>query len=176
MRSVDIHTPLRLVTRYLHSLVVQPKKRATGTKDEHQALRHFLVLKAVSSPKGRVKSAATAYSIADSQHRHFHSPSSSRSFSPAHSPVRIAPNPPVSPTVCRVMADIGHEAQRVTTGHSINTGTGEFGYPQGHLGHLTPEQDSALAKFKEILVEKKLWTPATEGQPASHDDITLLYA
>lgn len=74
------------------------------------------------------------------------------------------------------MADIGHEAQRVTTGHSINAGTGEFGYPQGHLGHLTPEQDSALQKFKAILVENKLLTPASEGQEASHDDVTLLYA
>ena len=73
------------------------------------------------------------------------------------------------------MADIGHEAQRVRTGQSINAKTGEFGFPQGHLGHLTDEQAKALVDFKELLQEKKLWTPADGDQPESHDDVTLLY-
>lgn len=73
------------------------------------------------------------------------------------------------------MAD-GHEAQRVRTGQSISAKTGEFGYPQGHLGHLTDEQQTALVQFKELIQENKLWTPAEAGELASHDDVTLLYA
>ena len=45
----------------------------------------------------------------------------------------------------------------------------------GHLGHLTKEQEEAFSTFKEILVAAKLYTPATEVSPASHDDSTLLY-
>ncbi|KAK7958359.1 cellular retinaldehyde-binding/triple function protein [Apiospora saccharicola] len=47
----------------------------------------------------------------------------------------------------------------------------EHGYPQGHLGHLTPSEEQALKDFKVFLQEKKAWTP---GPPPSHDDPTLL--
>jgi hypothetical protein len=44
----------------------------------------------------------------------------------------------------------------------------------GHLGNLTPEQEKSLETFKESLVEAGLYTPAVDGQDASHDDPTLL--
>ena len=66
------------------------------------------------------------------------------------------------------------EAARVTTNTSGILNKGEFGYPSGHLGHLTTEQIQALADFKELCVEKGLYTPATSGTPASHNDETLL--
>ena len=48
----------------------------------------------------------------------------------------------------------------------------EFGYPHGHLGHLNVDEEDALRNFKLFLQEKGLYTP---GNPASHDDPTLLY-
>jgi hypothetical protein len=41
----------------------------------------------------------------------------------------------------------------------------------GHLGHLTPSQESALTTFKANLVQAQLITL----DPPSHDDPTLLY-
>ena len=45
----------------------------------------------------------------------------------------------------------------------------------GHLGHLTKDEEDAFAQFKDILNSAKLYTPATDTAPASHDDPTLLY-
>lgn len=47
----------------------------------------------------------------------------------------------------------------------------ENGYPHGHLGHLTEEEENALKGFKAYLQEKGLYQP---GPPPSHDDPTLL--
>lgn len=48
----------------------------------------------------------------------------------------------------------------------------ENGYPHGHLGHLTEEEENALKGFKAYLQEKgDLYKP---GPPPSHDDPTLL--
>ncbi|KAL1882898.1 hypothetical protein Daus18300_000536 [Diaporthe australafricana] len=47
----------------------------------------------------------------------------------------------------------------------------ENGYPHGHLGHLTPDEEAALKGFKVYLQEKGLYQP---GPPPSHDDPTLL--
>lgn len=47
----------------------------------------------------------------------------------------------------------------------------ENGYPHGHLGHLTNEEEDALRGFKAYLGEKGLYQP---GPPPSHDDPTLL--
>lgn len=47
----------------------------------------------------------------------------------------------------------------------------ENGYPHGHLGHLTAEEEEALRGFKAYLGEKGLYQP---GPPPSHDDPTLL--
>ncbi|KAH6634703.1 CRAL-TRIO domain-containing protein [Chaetomium sp. MPI-SDFR-AT-0129] len=45
------------------------------------------------------------------------------------------------------------------------------GYPNGHLGHLTEEEDTQLKAFRVFLEENGLYKP---GPPASHDDQTLL--
>ncbi|KAI3391947.1 hypothetical protein diail_6593 [Diaporthe ilicicola] len=47
----------------------------------------------------------------------------------------------------------------------------ENGYPHGHLGHLTQDEEDALKGFKAYLQEKGLYQP---GPPPSHDDPTLL--
>lgn len=54
---------------------------------------------------------------------------------------------------------------------SAASGT-EVGYPNGHLGHLKPEEQEALESFKTYLAEKGYYKP---GPPASHDEQTLLY-
>ena len=63
---------------------------------------------------------------------------------------------------------------RTKTTESINTSSGEFGYPLGHLGHLTEPQQSALEEFKKLCAEKGLYKPGTDGARGSHDDTTLL--
>lgn len=45
------------------------------------------------------------------------------------------------------------------------------GYPKGHLGHLTPEEEKAFQDFKAFVQEKGLYRP---GPPPSHADSTLL--
>ncbi|ROW02178.1 hypothetical protein VSDG_02320 [Cytospora chrysosperma] len=47
----------------------------------------------------------------------------------------------------------------------------EYGYPCGHLGHLTTDEEDAFQKFKALIQERGLYKP---GPPASHDDPTLL--
>ncbi|KAL1842335.1 hypothetical protein VTJ49DRAFT_5503 [Mycothermus thermophilus] len=61
------------------------------------------------------------------------------------------------------------DLERVTSvgGHDI-------GYPHGHLGHLTAEEEKSFQEFKAFLQEKGLYTPAGEGKTASCDDATLL--
>ncbi|EFY99862.1 CRAL/TRIO domain protein [Metarhizium robertsii] len=48
--------------------------------------------------------------------------------------------------------------------------TSQFGYPRGHLGHLSGHEAEALDKFKNVLEERGAW----KREPASHDDQTLL--
>jgi hypothetical protein len=62
------------------------------------------------------------------------------------------------------MADIPVERITSLGGHDI-------GYPHGHLGHLTPDEDTRLASFKTFLEDKGLYK---RGPPPSHDDQTLL--
>ncbi|KAK4199175.1 putative SEC14 cytosolic factor [Triangularia verruculosa] len=56
---------------------------------------------------------------------------------------------------------------------SATGGGDEFGYPHGHLGHLTAEQENALQDFKAVLEERGLYKHAS-GEDASHEDWTLL--
>ena len=66
-------------------------------------------------------------------------------------------------------------ATRVRTTESAILATGEFGYPVGHIGHLTEAQASALDDFKKLCAEKGLYKPASAGALGTHDDTTLLY-
>jgi hypothetical protein len=42
------------------------------------------------------------------------------------------------------------------------------------LGHLGPDQEKALEKFKKLSQDKGYYRPAADGKPASHDDENLL--
>jgi hypothetical protein len=48
---------------------------------------------------------------------------------------------------------------------------GAAGYPAGHFGHLTAQEEDAFQKFKVFLQDKGDYRP---GPPPSHDDPTLL--
>ncbi|GAA6003600.1 SEC14 family lipid-binding protein [Rhodotorula paludigena] len=44
----------------------------------------------------------------------------------------------------------------------------------GHVGHLTPQQEETLQKFKDELAKNGYYTPEASGKPASHEDVTLV--
>ena len=46
---------------------------------------------------------------------------------------------------------------------------------QGHLGHLTPQEEAALVAFKSLCAEQGLYHPPNGLVKASHDDGTLVY-
>ena len=66
------------------------------------------------------------------------------------------------------------EATRVPSKNSAILKQGEFGYPSGHLGHLSAAQESALVEFKELCAKNGVFRPAQDGQPASPDDGVML--
>ena len=66
------------------------------------------------------------------------------------------------------------EVTRVTTADSSVVPQGEFGYPVGHLGHLTATQETAFADYKNLCMQSGLYQPSIDGGKASHDDVTLL--
>ncbi|KAK0667831.1 putative SEC14 cytosolic factor [Cercophora samala] len=68
----------------------------------------------------------------------------------------------------------GSPVEQVASSVSTGGGGDEFGYPHGHLGHLTPEQEKALGEFKIFLGDKGLYKRAQAGGKASHEDWTLL--
>lgn len=51
----------------------------------------------------------------------------------------------------------------------------EYGYPQGHLGHLTSDEETALTNFKLLCADKGYYNPAEgeDGKP-SHEDALML--
>jgi hypothetical protein len=57
----------------------------------------------------------------------------------------------------------------------VQSAVEEFGFPQGHLGHLTQQQEEAFKNFKLYCAEKGYYTPADGDKEASHDDPLLLY-
>ncbi|RFU32097.1 hypothetical protein B7463_g4250, partial [Scytalidium lignicola] len=59
--------------------------------------------------------------------------------------------------------------------HRVQSAAVEYGYPIGHLGHLTEEEESALKEFKTVCKEKGYYKPGNgPAEPPSHDDATLL--
>lgn len=55
-----------------------------------------------------------------------------------------------------------------------SSGGHDIGYPHGHLGHLSQEEEKSLQEFKVFLQDKGLYTPEAAEKKASHDDQTLL--
>ncbi len=58
--------------------------------------------------------------------------------------------------------------------HRVQSAVVEYGYPQGHLGHLSTEEEAAFANFKTTCENDGLYKPAIGDVPASHEDATLL--
>ncbi|KUJ06861.1 CRAL/TRIO domain-containing protein, partial [Mollisia scopiformis] len=58
--------------------------------------------------------------------------------------------------------------------HRVQSAVVEYGYPNGHLGHLTTEEEAAFKNFKLLCADKGEYRPAEGDKPASHDDATLL--
>lgn len=48
------------------------------------------------------------------------------------------------------------------------------GYPHGHLGHLTADEEAAFTALKALLASEGLYTAARDGAPPSHHDTVLL--
>ncbi|CAM1503275.1 Fc.00g080510.m01.CDS01 [Cosmosporella sp. VM-42] len=65
-------------------------------------------------------------------------------------------------------AETAAPAARVKSSASTLT---DYGYPHGHLGHLSPYEEEQFHRFKTVLEERGLWK---RGPPASHDDPLLL--
>jgi len=59
--------------------------------------------------------------------------------------------------------------------HRVQSAVEEFGYPNGHLGHLSHDQEEAFKNFKTLCAEKGYYKPGDgEKEDPSHDDATLL--
>lgn len=58
--------------------------------------------------------------------------------------------------------------------HRVQSAVIEYGFPQGHLGHLTDAEDKAFGEFREVCLSKDLYSPGDAQVAASHDDATLL--
>jgi hypothetical protein len=59
--------------------------------------------------------------------------------------------------------------------HRVQSAAVEYGYPQGHLGHLSSDEEAAFKNFKIVCEEKGYYKPGKEDEPGTHDDATLLY-
>ncbi len=59
--------------------------------------------------------------------------------------------------------------------HRVQSAVEVYGYPQGHIGHMTADEQAALNNFKVLLTEKGLYKQASENDDfGTHDDATLL--
>lgn len=60
--------------------------------------------------------------------------------------------------------------------HRVQSAVVEYGFPQGHLGHLTEVEHNALVEFKKLVIEKGLYKPQSDlHEFGTHDDAMLLY-
>jgi len=58
--------------------------------------------------------------------------------------------------------------------HRVSSGVEVYGFPQGHIGHLTDEEELALQEFKELCTEKGLYKGPKDDEYGTYDDATLL--
>lgn len=64
-----------------------------------------------------------------------------------------------------------------TTGpaHRVQSAIVEYGFPQGHLGHLSASEEKTLKEFKALVIEKGMFKPASDTHEfGTHDDAMLL--
>lgn len=50
-----------------------------------------------------------------------------------------------------------------------------YQFPSGHLGHLSPTQQTAFEAFKQLCADRGVYTPGKGDQLPSIPDHTLLY-
>ncbi|TAQ91596.1 hypothetical protein B7494_g109 [Chlorociboria aeruginascens] len=58
--------------------------------------------------------------------------------------------------------------------HRVQSAVVEYGYPQGHLGHLTDAEETAFQQFKTLCAEKGYYKAGEGDDIATHEDATLL--
>lgn len=59
--------------------------------------------------------------------------------------------------------------------HRVCSAVEVFGFPEGHLGHLSEEQEEALREFKEKTKEQGLYDGPHGDQFGVYDDAQLLF-
>ena len=85
-----------------------------------------------------------------------------------------APRSGVDPVKRVMSSSSGQSMGKIGKVTSNVTKRGEFGFPNGHLGYLTPEQDNALEEFKKMITAEGLYTPGKDDKLPSHSDALLL--
>jgi hypothetical protein len=59
--------------------------------------------------------------------------------------------------------------------HRVQSAVEVYGFPRGHLGHLSPEEEEALTDFKLLCEQNGYYSPGNGSTEApSHEDATLL--
>jgi hypothetical protein len=59
--------------------------------------------------------------------------------------------------------------------HRVQSAVEIYGFPRGHLGLLTPEEEEKLKNFKALCKENGYYSPGNgDSESPSHDDATLL--
>ena len=59
--------------------------------------------------------------------------------------------------------------------HRVQSAVEVYGFPWGHLGHLTPQEEETLNNFKALCQENGYYSPGNgDSEPPSHDDATML--
>lgn len=59
--------------------------------------------------------------------------------------------------------------------HRVQSAVVEYGFPRGHLGHLSMEEEAALNNFKVLCTENGFYKPGNgSDEAASHEDATLM--
>jgi hypothetical protein len=59
--------------------------------------------------------------------------------------------------------------------HRVHSAVEVYGFPRGHLGHLTHDEEETLKDFKVLCEENGYYSPGNgDTEPPSHDDATML--
>lgn len=95
-----------------------------------------------------------------------HAPSARIPYNPPINNSGMSPDAATAGSATRTISRASHASHGSQSRAAL-----EYGYPCGHLGHLTADEETAFEKFKVHLQEQGLYKP---GPPASHDDATLL--
>lgn len=59
--------------------------------------------------------------------------------------------------------------------HRVQSAVEVYGFPRGHLGHMTADEENAMLGFKALLVEKGYKLQSQTDEYGARDDAALLY-